>query len=213
MVLKDAGTSVAPPLITTSSISGLQIKAATGASTLNADKFSSFINDTCARFQINTPIRALCFLAQIGHESGGLFFTQEIASGKDYEGRADLGNTHPGDGPRFKGRGLIQITGRTNYTAIHNDLSIDCVNAPDLLGGKTVNVCTPDQLRNAALTAGWFWNKKNLNTLADKIDINKPIEENPNADEFEAITRKINGGINGLQDRVARYRAGVGLFR
>ena len=198
----------------TGATSGLQIKSATGSSTANAEKFAPFINDTCSRFQINTPARIVCFLAQVGHESGGLFFTEELASGKAYEGNVkDLGNTEQGDGVRFKGRGLIQITGRANYTSIHNDLGIDCINNPALLGGKNANLCTPEQLKNATLSAGWFWNKKNLNALADKIDINKPVEEDANFDAFEAITKKINGGTNGLSDRVARYKAGVGLFR
>jgi putative chitinase len=63
---------------------------------------------------INTPLRQAHFLAQVGHESGGFIYNEELASGEAYNGRADLGNTHPGDGPRFKGRGLIQLTGRAN---------------------------------------------------------------------------------------------------
>ena len=213
LVMEDAVTTVTPtPLTVASGLSTVQIKAATGSTTTNAEKFASFINDTCAKFQINTPIRALCFLAQIGHESGGLFFTEELASGSAYEGRTDLGNMQPGDGVRFKGRGLIQITGRGNYTAISTDLGIDCVANPTLLGGKNANVCTQEQLKNAAMSAGWFWNSRNLNDLADKIDINKPIEDDANLDQFEAITIKINGGTNGLPDRVARFKSGVQLF-
>lgn len=197
----------------TAAISVLQIKSATASLTANAEKLAPFINDTCSMLQINTPIRILCFLAQVGHESGGLFYTEELASGNAYEGRADLGNTHPGDGVRFKGRGLIQITGRVNYTSINKDLGIDCINNPSLLGGKRFNLCTPEQLKNATLSAGWFWNKKNLNELADKIDINTPIDKGANNDAFVAITKKINGGTNGLPDRRARYNAGVGMFR
>ncbi|HEX5149922.1 MAG TPA: glycoside hydrolase family 19 protein [Parafilimonas sp.] len=204
--------AVQPPLSVASGLSTAQIKAATLSTTTNAEKFASFINETCTKFQINTPIRALCFLAQVGHESGGLFFTEELASGSAYEGRSDLGNTQPGDGVRFKGRGLIQITGRANYTAISNDLGIDFVANPTLLGGKNANVCTTEQLKNAAMSAGWFWNSRNLNAIADKIDINKPIEDDANLDQFEAMTKKINGGTNGLPDRVARYKAGMQLF-
>jgi putative chitinase len=212
LMTEDVVAAVQPPLSVASGLSTVQIKAATGSTTTNAEKFAAFINDTCTKYQINTPIRALCFLAQVGHESGGLFFTEELASGSAYEGRADLGNTQPGDGVRFKGRGLIQITGRSNYTAISSDLGIDFVTNPTLLGGKNANVCTQEQLKNAAMSAGWFWNSRNLNALADKIDINKPIEDDSNLDQFEAITKKINGGTNGLPDRVARYKAGVQLF-
>jgi putative chitinase len=211
MVVKNIATETHPPT-PVSGVSALQIKFATGAFTSYAEKFATFINDTCARFQINTPARALCFLAQVGHESGGLFYTEELASGKAYEGRADLGNTNPGDGVRYKGRGLIQITGRANYTSISNELGIDCVNNPSLLGGKDVNKCTTEQLNNAALSAGWFWNSRKLNDIADKVDITKPIEDDQNLAQFKAITKKINGGYNGLSDRVMRYKAGVSLF-
>lgn len=211
MIVKDVATEIHPPT-PVSGVSALQIKFATGALTSYAEKFSTFLNDACTRFQINTPARALCFLAQVGHESGGLFYTEELASGKAYEGRADLGNTQPGDGIRYKGRGLIQITGRANYTSLSNDLGIDCVNNPSLLGGRNANVCTPEQLKNAALSAGWFWNSRKLNDLADKMDITKPIEDDLNLTQFKAITKKINGGYNGLSDRVARYKAGASLF-
>ena len=119
-----------------------------------------FINEACDRYQINTPIRQLCFLAQAGHESGSLFFTEELASGADYEGRKSLGNINPGDGVRFRGRGLIQITGRTNYKALGDNLAVDLINNPTLVGGKNINVCTAQQLKNSALSAGWFWNSR-----------------------------------------------------
>ena len=81
-----------------------QVKEATCAPTTCAEKFLLHINETCEKFEINTAVRQLCFLAQVGHESGGLFFTEELASGDAYEGRKALGNTQPGDGRRFKGR-------------------------------------------------------------------------------------------------------------
>lgn len=189
-----------------------QIKAATCAKMEYAEKFLSFITDTCARFQINTPIRRLCFLAQVGHESGGLFYTEELASGQAYEGRQDLGNTHAGDGVRYKGRGLIQITGRANYSAISKDLNIDFITNHTLLGGKKVTTCSPDQLKYAALSAGWFWNKKDLNKIADKINVEEPIDEGDNLEHFITITKRINGGINGLTDRLNRYRTGIQHF-
>lgn len=189
-----------------------QIKETACSSTVNAQKFMDFINNTCVKYDISTSIRQLCFLAQVGHESGSLFFTEELASGAAYEGRKSLGNIKPGDGVRFKGRGLIQITGRTNYQAVGNDLGADLINNPTLLGGKNVNVCTAEQLKNAALSAGWFWNSRKLNAIADVIDITKPIDTGTNLDNFILITKKINGGINGLHDRLNRYKAGVKFF-
>lgn len=190
-----------------------QVLKATMCSKSYAEKFLQAIIDTCDKYEINTPARQLCFLAQVGHESGGLFYTEELASGKAYEGRKDLGNTKPGDGVRYKGRGIIQITGRANYTALSKDLGVDFVNNPSLLGGKNVKSCSPEQLRYAALSAGWFWNRTKLNQYADKIDISKPIESEPNLQAFKDMTRKINGGYNGLQDRVARFKAGQKIFQ
>ena len=189
-----------------------QIKETACSSTTNAAKFMDAINATCDKFQINTPIRQLCFLAQVGHESGSLFFTEELASGAAYEGRKNLGNTQPGDGIRFKGRGLIQITGRANYKAVGDALAVDLIKNPTLLGGKNVNKCSPDQLINAAMSAGWFWNSRKLNDLADKINISKPVDTGANLDNFVLITKKINGGTNGLHDRLNRYKAGVKFF-
>lgn len=189
-----------------------QIKETTCSSTTNATKFMPFINDTCVKFDISTPVRQLCFLAQVGHESGSLFFTEELASGAAYEGRKTLGNTQPGDGVRFKGRGLIQITGRANYKAVGDALGIDLISSPTLLGGKNVNVCTNEQLKNAVMSAGWFWNSRKLNAIADTINITKPIDTGTNLANFILLTKKINGGTNGLNDRLNRYKAGVKFF-
>lgn len=150
------------------------------ATDANIDKFLPHLNDTMATFNIDTPMRQAHFLAQIAHESGSLRYVKEIASGEAYEGRKDLGNVIPGDGVRFKGRGLIQLTGRTNYK-LFDDFTIhesDLLNHPD-------RVERPDL---AALVAGWFWNRNKLNELADQ-------------DMFLKITRKINGGYNGIEDR------------
>lgn len=135
-------------------------------------------------YGINTPMRAAAFLAQIGHESGSFRYTEEIASGSAYEGRKSLGNTQPGDGIRFKGRGLIQITGRANYTQISKAMDADFVNNPQLLS-------TPDR---ATSSACWWWRDRGLNELADR-QIN-----------FRQITKIINGGYNGLADREAIYK-------
>lgn len=140
----------------------------------------------CAEFRIDTPARIAAFVAQVAHESGGFQHVRELASGAAYEGRRDLGNTQPGDGPRFRGRGLIQITGRTNYRDASRALFGDerLLLAPQLLE-------RPDL---SARAAGWYWRSRGLNELAD-------------AGQFVEITRRINGGTNGLEDRLARWRA------
>ena len=138
------------------------------------------LNAAMTEFEINSAVREAAFLSQVAHESGQFRYVRELASGAAYEGRADLGNTQPGDGVRFKGRGLIQITGRANYIAAMLALDIDCVNHPELLE-------TPI---NACRSAAWFWKLHGLNELADSGD-------------FERITRRINGGTNGEADRLA----------
>jgi putative chitinase len=177
------------------------------AGTASAQLFLPSINDTLNTYDILTPARQLSFLAQVSHESGGFFYTEELASGTAYEGRRDLGNTQPGDGVKFKGRGLIQITGRTNYTALGKAFQIDLVNDPSLLAGKNSHACTPDQLKYAALSAGWFWHGANLNAIADNIDVAHPIDEGANLENFKAITRRINGGYNGLADRIQKWKS------
>ena len=147
------------------------------------------LNDTMARYAINTPLRICHFIAQIAHESDGFYTTEEYADGSAYEWRTDLGNTQRGDGKRYKGRGLMQITGRANYAEISRDLSVNFVANPNLLA-------TPEY---ATLSAGWFWNKRNLNFYADR-------------DNFERITRIINGGTNGFDDRYRYLMRGKQVF-
>lgn len=146
----------------------------------NVNKFLPYLNDTMRTFEINTPLRQAHFLAQLGHESGSLRYVRELASGKAYEGRKDLGNVQPGDGVMYKGRGLIQLTGRANYEAFNGflDDDVDVVEHP-------AKVEEPEL---ATLVAGWFWWKNNLNKLADKDDV-------------VAVTKRVNGGTNGLDDR------------
>ncbi len=146
-----------------------------------------------AEFDINTAERVAAWLAQLAHESGQLRYVREIASGEAYEGRKDLGNTQPGDGARFRGRGLIQITGRANYEQLRVALGLDCVAHPEIL----------EDPHNAARVSGWFWKGRGLNELADGGAVN-----------FTKITRRINGGTNGLADRemfYSRARAALGL--
>src|SRR5207342_2210749 len=96
-----------------------------------ARHYLPYLNAAMAEAKINTPARKAAFLAQLAHESGELRYMEEIADGSAYEGRRDLGNTHPGDGRRFKGRGPIQLTGRANYERFGELLGVDLVNDPD----------------------------------------------------------------------------------
>ena len=144
--------------------------------------FVAPLNGAMHEFHINSPIRQAAFIAQIAHESGELRYVEEIASGSAYEGRKDLGNTQPGDGMKYKGRGLIQITGRNNYLECGKALGVDLVTQPELLETNDL----------ACRSAAWFWASHGLNDLADKGD-------------FERITKHINGGYNGLKERQAYY--------
>ncbi len=149
------------------------------ASASALDRFTEPINTTLGKYLINTPARMAAFLAQIAHESGQLIYTRELASGSAYEGRKDLGNIQPGDGKKFKGRGLIQITGRHNYEMLSMVLGVDFVSNPELLEGAVY----------ATDSAGWFWQTHGLNEIADRGD-------------FKLITKRINGGYNGLPERL-----------
>jgi putative chitinase len=175
------------------------LKSATGATDANADKFLPYVNDILDKYQINTPARILSFLAQVGHESGGFKYLTELASGSAYEGRKDLGNNQSGDGVKFKGRGAIQVTGRSNYEAVSKALGVDFVANPELLA-------TP---KYAIEASAWWWKKHGLNQLADKMDINKPLTDPQNKAAFDQITKTINGGYNGIDDRRERWQAGL----
>jgi putative chitinase len=135
-----------------------------------------------ARFGITTPGRAAMAVAQFAHESAGFTTTTEFASGAGYEGRRDLGNVIPGDGRRFKGRGYIQITGRANYKAVSQAFGVDFLARPELLAAP----------RYAALASCWWWDSHGCNELADTGDV-------------RAVTRRINGGENGLAERRAYF--------
>ena len=152
----------------------------------SAGVFVSVLNSAMNRYQIVGPKRVAAFIAQIGHESGQLKYVKEIwgptTAQARYEGRADLGNTQPGDGSKYRGRGLIQITGRANYNACGEALGLDLVNHPELL----------EKPQHACMSAAWFWASRGLNTLADAGEITK-------------ISKRINGGLNGLADRQALY--------
>ncbi len=163
-----------------------QFRKATGLSAVKAQDWYPHVRKACLEFGIVGPVRIAAFLAQIGHESGDFVHTREIwgptAAQKRYEGRADLGNTEPGDGSRFRGRGLIQVTGRYNYRMVSNGLGVDFVRDPVLLEHPV----------NAARSAAWWWANNGCNEIADTGD-------------FERLTKRINGGLNGYADRLQRW--------
>ena len=157
-----------------------------------AERFAAPLHDACRFYGIDTPARLAAFFAQIGHESGALRHTAEVwgptEAQQRYEGRADLGNNQRDDGYRFRGRGLIQTTGRANYRELTRRLRARGVECPDFERD-------PDELQApwwAALSAADYWDSRSCNRLADDGD-------------FAAITRRINGGLNGQADRLARW--------
>ncbi|MGH7020012.1 MAG: glycoside hydrolase family 19 protein [Brevundimonas sp.] len=127
---------------------------------------------------LDTGLRLAHFMGQCSHESGGFRYMEEIASGQAYEGRANLGNTQPGDGKRFKGRGPIQLTGRANYRRVGRKIGIDLESHPDMVSHPSVGL----------LVGCVYWADRSLNAKAD-------------ADDLLGLTRAINGGTNGLEDR------------
>jgi putative chitinase len=183
------------------------------------EKFVDPINQVIEDFDINTPNRIAMFLAQIGHESGGLTKLHENLNYKaarlvqifpkyfknvdpnDYGGKPEAianlvyanrmgnGDEESGDGYRFRGRGAIQLTGRSNYTACGGDLEVDLINNPDWLE-------TPE---GAIMSAAWFWDQRDLNDYADKNDV-------------VTVTKKINGGIIGLDERKELFEEALKIF-
>lgn len=168
------------------------VAAGTGASLSRATVFAPLVQAACERFQIIEPLDIAAFLAQTGHESGGLVWLAEIwgptAAQKLYEPPSAkataLGNTQQRDGFLFRGRGLIQITGRANYALAAVGMDLDLLEHPELL----------EQPEHAAASAGWFWWNNKLSAIA-------------NAGNFITLTRRINGGTTGLVDRQALYAA------
>ena len=175
-----------------------QLRTAMPAASLaNCQKFLKPINDTMRKYCIETPLRQAHFLCQIAWESGQLKYTEEIASGAKYEGRKDLGNTQKGDGQRYKGRGLIQITGRANYKKYGIFIG------KDMEDMKQQNWLLLKEPTLAADSAGWFWFMKGLNKRADR-------------DEHTNITKIINGSTTTAPKRLPYLRnakIAVGLIK
>jgi putative chitinase len=176
------------------------------------------LQETFEKYQINTPKRQACFIGQCMHESGGFKFLKENLNysakalmatwpsrfpdmdtaekyerqpekiaGKVYNGR--MGNTSPEEAAAFIGRGLIQLTGKDNYMAFGEAIGEDLVSNPQLV----------EQPRYAALSAGWFWNKRGLNALADAMDVT-------------TMTVRINGGRIGIDDRIAKINKAIDIL-
>ncbi len=147
-------------------------------------KITDALNSTFLKYDIESPLRMCHFLAQVLHESGAFQYSAEIwgntPAQQAYDTRTDLGNTpeHDGDGYKYRGRGWIQVTGKTNYRLVSQELGKDFVKTPDLLATEPYD----------GLSAGWYWNKRKLNAFAD-------------LDDILSITKKVNGGYNGLNER------------
>lgn len=142
------------------------------------DDLEKYFDKYLQQYKVNTYLRVCHFLAQAAHESAGFKTLEEYASGKAYEGRKDLGNTQPGDGVRYKGRGIFQLTGRANYRDMSKRLGYDLENNPKLASTAEISV----------LTALEYWNSRKLSQYADEDDV-------------RTVTKRINGGFNGLEDR------------
>ena len=141
-----------------------------------------FIQQAMTEFEITSYLRETAFLAQLAHESAELRYMEDVIS-NDTTAKAGRGNTQPGDGKRYKGRGPIQLTGRANYTKYGGLLGLDLVNDPTIAATKEVGF----------RIAGQFWKLNGLNELAD-------------VQQFKLITKRINGGYNGLDDRIKYYQ-------
>jgi predicted chitinase len=153
--------------------------------------FLPLLQEGMQRKNINTCQRMAMFLVQIGHMSGEFRFVQEVTSGAAYEGRRDLGNTQPGDGPLFKGRGLLQITGRANYSIFSK-----YANKPEIL--MTPDIVASDPFL-ALETALWYWELRDLNKFADNDDV-------------EGVTKRIYGSSAGRSNLTRLYEAAKSLL-
>lgn len=156
-----------------------------------AGEYLPHLQQAMREFGISRGVeRSAMFLAQLAHESGELQWMEELADGAAYEGRRDLGNVHPGDGRRYKGRGPLQLTGRANYELFGRLLKVDLVDHPELAASPAVGF----------RVAGLFWQRKGLNDLADQGNVRE-------------VTRRINGGLNGLAERTTYFRRALEVLR
>lgn len=145
---------------------------------------TKWFNEYCNKYEVNTPLRMAAFFAQVIHECDSFNTTQEYASGSAYEDRKDLGNIIKGDGKKFKGRGYLQVTGRSNYQVVSRYIFGDnrLTDTPELLAAP----------QYAMLSAFWYWETHKLNDYADKAWL-------------QTITKRVNGGLNGWEQRLINY--------
>jgi putative chitinase len=183
-------TSVIKEDIHITPVAGLSIEKLKGKV---PDSVLSQIPETAIKFNITTNLRLAHFLSQCAHESGNWKYRVEIASGKAYEGRKDLGNIHEGDGVRFKGRGFIQTTGRGNYGRFSKFIGEDCVENPDLVANKY-----------PLASAAFFFDSNKLWTICDKGFDDATVT---------SVTKRVNGGINGLSDRLKYFKVYHNLLK
>ena len=194
-----------------SAVTLAQLQAIMPLARARASTFLPALNSTMTEFGITTPARQASFLAQLAHESGQLLHMRELWGPTPSQFRYerdfaaawppktrtdrnqlpfDLGNSQAGDGSRFRGRGPIQITGRANYAACGKALGLDLLTKPELL----------EQIVNACRSAGWFWQSRGLNALAD-------------AGDQVAVSKRINGGTNGLAERLEYFKVAQQVLR
>jgi len=142
------------------------------------DAIAPVFASTLDTYEIDTLLRIAHFMGQVTHECAGFRTTEEFADGSAYEGRADLGNIHEGDGPRYKGRGLLQLTGRANYRRLGDILGLPLEDEPRLAGDPVISL----------KIACEYWKGRRINDAAD-------------SDDLVTVTRRVNGGTNGLDER------------
>lgn len=172
--------------------------------------FLDSVNATFEEFQINTPARQAAWLAQVSHESNGFLWLREIwgptPAQRAYEPPSrkaqDLGNLNPGDGFKYRGRGLVQITGRANYAACGEAINLPLEDEPELL----------EDPANATRSAGWFWaygagQRLSVAAKMHGIAVGANLNDLADVGDFKGVTLAINGGLNGEAERLSHWEA------
>jgi putative chitinase len=175
----------APPAVTADDLR----RIVPGIPSERIDQYIAPLNEAMTHNGIDTPVRQAAFIAQLAVESDSFRTFEEYASGRAYEGRSDLGNTQPGDGERYKGRGAIQVTGRHNYEDLSQHTGVDFVAHPELLAAP----------ENAFTTAAWYWTSRDLNNVADTAGIVR-------------VSELVNGGHHALTRRIADFERGLNVL-